>query len=137
MQPGGTGSELLDWIFAAAVLAVVFALILRNRRSIVSSILLVAIIAVGLGVIYAALVLFVTVGVTAYEGYKTKQCQSLHERIEKSRAAPVDYFGEKLRSDLAAEQGSCDEVARRLIEREKADDWEASLVKLIGKITKR
>ncbi|WP_396604872.1 hypothetical protein ACFLEY_22400 [Bradyrhizobium sp. YCK136] len=104
-----------------------FYLILRNWQSITAGVAIVGIIGVGLGLAFVALVAVVTLGVAGYEGYKTKQCQTVYERVAKARAAPNDYFGSKLRADADAEQSSCNELATRLTERAKSrkpDDFD-------------
>jgi hypothetical protein len=50
---------------------------------------------------------------TADEGYTTKQCLSAYERAEKARAAPNDYWGDKLREESANETKKCAELAAR------------------------
>jgi hypothetical protein len=119
MTSGSTGTAALDLLFSLVALAIMFYLILRNWRSIRTGLVLVGIIGVGLGVAFLALVLLVTIAIAGYEGYKTKQCQTVHERMAKARAAPNDYFGNKLRADADAEQSSCNELATRLAERAK------------------
>jgi hypothetical protein len=67
------------------------------------------------------------VGVAGYEGYRTKQCQTVYERVAKARGAPYDYFGNKMRSDTDAEQSACNELATRIDERAKvvkSDDFD-------------
>lgn len=127
MNTGSTGSQLLDLLFAGIVLAFIFFLILRNWKSIVGVAAGLAVVGVGLGLAFLALGVVVMVGVAGYEGYKTKQCQTVHERVAKARAAPSDYFGDKLRADIDAEQSSCNELAIRLAERgrnAKPDDFD-------------
>jgi hypothetical protein len=119
MNSGSTGSEAIDLLIAFIVLAFMFYLILRNWQSIKTGIVIVGVIGVGLGLAFLALVVVVTIGVAGYEGYKTKQCQTVYERVAKARAAPNDYFGNKLRADADAEQSSCNELATRLAERAK------------------
>jgi uncharacterized protein HemX len=119
MNSGGTGSQLLDLLFAGIVLAFVIYLITWHRQSIKTGVAIVAVIGVGLGLAFLALVVVVMIGVAGYEGYKTKQCQTLYERVAKARSAPDDYFGNKTRTDADAEQSSCNELATRLAERAK------------------
>ena len=78
--------------------------------------------AMGAGIAFVLLAVFVVslVGLSIYESYKAKQCQSVYERVAKARDAPDDYFGNKLRSDASAEQTHCDELAARLSQRETA-----------------
>lgn len=127
MNSGGTGSQILDLLIAGIVLAFIFVLILRNWQSIKIGIAIVGVIAAGLGLAFLALLVLVTIGVAGYEGYKTKQCQTVYERVAKARSAPEDYFGNKMRSDAEAEQSSCNELAIRLAERAKTakpDDFD-------------
>ena len=127
MNSGGTGSQVLDLLIAGIVLAFIFFLILRNWQSIKIGIAVVGVIGVGLGLAFLVLVVVVTIGVAGYEGYKTKQCQTVYERVAKARSAPDDYFGNKMRSDADAEQSSCNELATRLAERAKTakpDDFD-------------
>ncbi|WP_354225322.1 hypothetical protein [Bradyrhizobium sp. F1.4.3] len=124
---GSTGSEALDLLIAFVALAVIFYLILRNWHSITTGVVIVGIIGAGLGLAFLALVVVVTVGVAGYEGYKTEQCQTVHERVTRARTAPNDYFGNKLRTDADAEQSSCNEFAIRLAERAmntRSDDFD-------------
>lgn len=106
---------LIAWI----VLAFIFFLILRNWQSILAGAAVVGIIGVGLGLAFLALVVVAIIGVAAYEGYKTKQCQTVYERVSKARAAPDDFFGNQMRRDADAEQTACNELAARLSERAK------------------
>jgi hypothetical protein len=119
MNWGGTGNQLFDLLAGWMVLAFIFFLILRNWQSITTGIAILAVIGVGLGLAFLALVVVAMIGVAGYEGYKTKQCQTVYERVAKARAAPDDYFGNKLRTDADAEQSSCNELATRLAERAK------------------
>jgi hypothetical protein len=93
---------------------------------------------VGLGLAFLALVGVVTIGVAGYEGYKTKQCQTVYERVAKARSAPDDYFGNKMRSDADAEQSSCNELATRLAERAKtAKSEDFDPLDLVRKVMQR
>jgi hypothetical protein len=120
-----TGNQLHDLILAGVVLSILFWWIVRNADGLTLGNLIGGIVIVGLGLVYVALVFIFTIGLSAYENYKIKQCQTVHERIARARAAPSDYFGDKQRTDANAEQASCDELAARLAEREKTpDDFE-------------
>jgi hypothetical protein len=120
-----TGNQLHDLILAGLVLSFLFWWILRNAEALNLGMFLLGLVVVGLGLLCITFVVVVTIGVTAYENYKIKQCQTVHERLAKARGAPNDYFGNKLRTDADAEQASCAELAARLAEREmKPDDFE-------------
>jgi hypothetical protein len=119
MNSGGTGIQPLNLLIGWMALAFIFFLILQNWQSIKTGIAIFAVIGVGLGLAFLALVVVVMIGVAGYEGYKTKQCETVYERVAKAQAAPYDYFGNKLRTDADAEQSSCNELATRLAERAK------------------
>lgn len=120
-----TGNQLHDLILAGVVLSGLFWWIARNADGLTFFNLIAGVAIVGLGLLYVALVFVAIIGVSAYENYKIKQCETAHDRMAKARAAPNDYFGNKLRTDADAEQTSCSELAARLADREKnPDDFE-------------
>lgn len=119
MNAGTTGSLFLDWLLAGTVIAAIIYFILCNLRPLLLSALGLGAVAVGLGLVFLALVGLATGGLAIYENNKTKQCQTVYERVARARDAPADYFGDQMRRDADAEQASCNDLAARLAARAK------------------
>ncbi|UYO37639.1 hypothetical protein KQX62_12840 [Rhodopseudomonas palustris] len=117
-------------ILAWCALAVFFYLVVKYWRSIVAIASVLVVLGIGLGLAFAALVIVVAFVAGIYEQHRIKQCESLPERSARAVVAREDYFGEKLRADVAAEELSCRELAVRITKRGTSDFWTSFVLSL-------